>query len=86
MDLLEFQGKQLFTRVGMPVPEGRIAATPEEARAAAEELGGCVVVKAQVRIGGRGKAGGIQVADGPEGAEGAKTPIVRAEDARTIKE
>ena len=57
MDLLEFQGKQLFARVGVPVPEGRVAATPAEARKAAEELGGKVAVKAQVRIGGRGKRG-----------------------------
>ena len=69
MDLYEYQGKQLFARYGIPVSEGRIATTPEEARAAAEELGGHVVVKAQVLTGGRGKAGGIQLADSPEDAE-----------------
>src|ERR1044071_4555412 len=69
MDLYEYQGKQLFARFGIPVSDGRLAATREEARAAAEELGGQVVVKAQVLVGGRGKAGGIQLADGPEEAE-----------------
>jgi succinyl-CoA synthetase beta subunit len=69
MDLYEHQGKELFKRFGIPVSEGRLAITPEEARAAAEELGGPVVVKAQVLTGGRGKAGGIKLADGPEDAE-----------------
>ena len=69
MDLYEYQGKQLFARFGIPVSEGRPAATPEEARAAAEELGGQVVVKAQVLTGGRGKAGGIKLADDPADAE-----------------
>ncbi|HXV57080.1 MAG TPA: ADP-forming succinate--CoA ligase subunit beta [Gaiellaceae bacterium] len=69
MDLYEYQGKQLFARAGIPVSEGRLATTPEEARRAAEELGGQVVVKAQVLAGGRGKAGGIKLADGPEEAE-----------------
>ncbi|HEY7003379.1 MAG TPA: ADP-forming succinate--CoA ligase subunit beta [Gaiellaceae bacterium] len=69
MDLYEYQGKQLFARFGIPVSEGKIATTAEEARAAAEELGGQVVVKAQVLTGGRGKAGGIQLAATPEEAE-----------------
>ena len=69
MDLLEYQGKQLFARHGVPVPEGRHASSPEEARAAAEELGLPVVVKAQVQIGGRGKAGGIKLAQSIEEAE-----------------
>jgi succinyl-CoA synthetase beta subunit len=69
MDLYEYQGKELFRRFGIPVSEGRVASTPEEARAAAEELGGQVVVKAQVLTGGRGKAGGIKLADGPDEAE-----------------
>jgi succinyl-CoA synthetase beta subunit len=69
MDLYEYQGKQLFAKYGIPVSEGRVAKTPEEARAAAEEIGGQVVVKAQVLTGGRGKAGGIQLADGPAEAE-----------------
>jgi succinyl-CoA synthetase beta subunit len=68
LDLYEYQGKQLFARHGIPVSEGRLATTPEEARAAARELGGQVVVKAQVLTGGRGKAGGIKLADGPEEA------------------
>ncbi len=69
MDLYEYQGKELFKRFGIPVSEGRLAVTPEEARDAAKELGGQVVVKAQVLTGGRGKAGGIKLADGPEEAE-----------------
>ena len=69
MDLYEYQGKELFRRFGIPVSEGRLAMTPAEARAAAEELGGQVVVKAQVLTGGRGKAGGIRLADDPNDAE-----------------
>ena len=69
MDLYEYQGKELFRRFGIPVSEGRLATTPAEARAAAEELGGQVVVKAQVLTGGRGKAGGIKLAEEPDDAE-----------------
>jgi succinyl-CoA synthetase beta subunit len=69
VDLYEYQGKELFRRFGIPTSEGGLATTPAEARAAAEELGGQVVVKAQVLTGGRGKAGGIKLADGPEDAE-----------------
>jgi succinyl-CoA synthetase beta subunit len=69
MDLYEYQGKELFRRHGIPVSEGRLATTPEEARAAAEELGGPVVVKAQVLTGGRGKAGGVKLATDPADAE-----------------
>jgi succinyl-CoA synthetase beta subunit len=69
MDLYEHQGKELFKRFGIPVSEGRLATTPEEARAAAEELGGQVVVKAQVLTGGRGKAGGVKLADDAGDAE-----------------
>ncbi len=76
MDLFEYQGKSLFARMGVPVPEGRVARTPEEARAAAEEIGGKVVVKAQVQVGGRGKAGGIKFADGPEEAFAHATDIL----------
>jgi succinyl-CoA synthetase beta subunit len=68
MDLLEYQGKELFARQGVPVPDGRHAATVEDAVAAAEELGYPCVVKAQVQIGGRGKAGGIKVAQNVEEA------------------
>jgi succinyl-CoA synthetase beta subunit len=67
LDLHEHQGKDLFRRYGIPVSDGRLATSPAEARAAAEELGYPVVVKAQVLIGGRGKAGGIKLAsDGDE--------------------
>src|SRR5918994_801004 len=69
MDLYEYQGKELFRRFGIPVSEGRLATTPREARDAADELGGEVVVKAQVLTGGRGKAGGIKLADDPADAE-----------------
>ncbi len=69
MDLYEYQGKQLFARFGIPVSVGRLATSPEEARAAAEEIGGPVVVKAQVLTGGRGKAGGVKLADDPADAE-----------------
>ena len=62
MDLFEYQGKSLFARIGVPVPQSAVARTPAEARLAAEELGGRVVVKAQVQVGGRGKAGGIKLA------------------------
>ena len=69
MDLYEYQGKELFRRHGIPVSEGQLATTPDEARAAAERLGGHVVVKAQVLTGGRGKAGGVKLAESPEDAE-----------------
>jgi succinyl-CoA synthetase beta subunit len=62
MDLFEYQAKELFARHGVAVPRGRVAWSPEEAETAAAELGGTVVVKAQVQTGGRGKAGGIQLA------------------------
>jgi succinyl-CoA synthetase beta subunit len=62
MDLLEYQGKQLFARHGVPVPEGRPATDVDAAVAAADEVGYPCVIKAQVQIGGRGKAGGIKVA------------------------
>jgi succinyl-CoA synthetase beta subunit len=69
VDLYEYQGKELFRRVGIPVSEGRLATTPGEARQAAEVLGGPVVVKAQVLTGGRGKAGGIKLAANAHEAE-----------------
>jgi succinyl-CoA synthetase beta subunit len=68
MDLLEYQGKQLFARHAIPVPDGRQARTVEEAVAAAKEIGFPCVIKAQVKIGGRGKAGGIKVAANEEEA------------------
>jgi succinyl-CoA synthetase beta subunit len=69
LDLLEYQGKQLFARHGVAVPEGRAAKTVEEAVAAAEEIGYPCAVKAQVQIGGRGKAGGIKIASDREEAQ-----------------
>ena len=69
MDLYEYQGKELFRRYGIPVSEGRLATAPAEARAAAEALGGPVVVKAQVLTGGRGKAGGVKLAADPKETE-----------------
>ena len=68
MKLHEYQAKELFRRFGCPVEEGKIATTPEEAEAIAKELGTEVVVKAQVLVGGRGKAGGIKIAKTPEEA------------------
>jgi succinyl-CoA synthetase beta subunit len=76
VDLYEYQGKQLFARFGIPVSEGRLATTPVEARAAAEELGGPVVVKAQVLTGGRGKAGGVKLANDPGDAEAKANDIL----------
>ncbi|MCK9896378.1 ADP-forming succinate--CoA ligase subunit beta [Frankia sp. AgB32] len=76
MDLFEYQAKKLFAEHGVPVPTGKTATTPEEARAIATELGGKVVVKAQVKAGGRGKAGGVKVADGPDDAFAKATAIL----------
>ena len=76
MDLLEHQGKQLFERAGIELIDRHVATTPEEARAAAERLGGAGVVKAQVQIGGRGKGGGIVLARSPEEAEEAARRIL----------
>ena len=69
MKLHEYQSKRLFAAHGVPIPNGDVAKTPEEARRIAEELGGTVVVKSQVLVGGRGKAGGIRLAQSPEQAE-----------------
>ena len=66
MDLFEYQAKDLFESHGVPVSRGSVATTPEQARAIAEQLGGTVVVKAQVKVGGRGKAGGVKVATTPD--------------------
>ncbi|MDX6204879.1 MAG: succinyl-CoA synthetase beta subunit [Frankiales bacterium] len=68
MDLFEHQAKELFGSYGVPVPAGRVATTEQQAREAAEAIGGRVVVKAQVKAGGRGKAGGVKVADGADEA------------------
>ena len=72
MDLFEHQAKELFAQYGVPVPSGKVAYTPEEAREIAAEFAAAgqpkVVIKAQVKTGGRGKAGGVKLADGPEAA------------------
>ncbi|MFW0120690.1 ADP-forming succinate--CoA ligase subunit beta [Rothia sp. CCM 9419] len=68
MDLFEYQARDMFEKHGVPVLEGIVATTPEEAKAAAEKIGGVTVVKAQVKVGGRGKAGGVKVAKTPEEA------------------
>src|SRR6266545_4206674 len=70
VDLYEYQGRELFARHGLPVLDGGVATMPEEARAIAERLGGRVVVKAQVKVGGRGKAGGVKLADTAAEAQG----------------
>jgi len=69
MKLHEYQSKQLFAKHGIPIPKGRVANTSSEARTIAEELGGRVVVKSQVLVGGRGKAGGVKLARDPAEAE-----------------
>src|SRR5436309_7207962 len=69
VDLYEYQGRELFARHGLPVLGGGVATTPAEARAIAERLGGRVVVKAQVKVGGRGKAGGVKLAGDADEAE-----------------
>ena len=66
---MEYQGKQVFAKYGIPVSDGRACTTPEQAEQAAKEIGGQVVVKAQVQVGGRGKAGGIKLADSPAEAK-----------------
>jgi len=67
--LHEYQSKRIFAQYGIPIPEGEVATTPQEARAIAKRLGGPVAVKSQVLVGGRGKAGGIKLARSPEEAE-----------------
>jgi succinyl-CoA synthetase beta subunit len=69
VDLFEYQAKELFAAHGVPVTRQIVAATPEDARAAAEQLGGPVMVKAQVKTGGRGKAGGVKFCPTPDVAE-----------------
>ncbi|WP_037605617.1 ADP-forming succinate--CoA ligase subunit beta [Streptacidiphilus rugosus] len=68
MDLFEYQARDLFAKHGVPVLDGEVIETPEAARAAAERLGGRAVVKAQVKVGGRGKAGGVKLASDPADA------------------
>ncbi len=76
---MEFQAKELFAKHGVAGALGKTVETPEDARAAAEEIGGVVVVKAQVKAGGRGKAGGVKVAKSPEEAEEAARAILALE-------
>jgi len=76
MKIHEYQAKEILARYGIPVQPGKVAHTPEEAEAIARELGGPVVIKAQVYVGGRGKAGGIQFGDTPEGAKEAARRVL----------
>jgi succinyl-CoA synthetase beta subunit len=69
VNLHEYQAKRLFAERGVPIPDGRVASRPDQAREIARELGGRVVVKSQVLIGGRGKAGGIKLANDPDEAK-----------------
>ena len=79
MKLHEYQSKQIFARYGIPIPKGRVATTASEARQIADELGGRVVIKAQVLVGGRGKAGGVRVAKNADEAEQLATQILAME-------
>jgi succinyl-CoA synthetase beta subunit len=76
MKMHEYQAKALLARYGVPVQPGRVASTPEEAEAIARELGGPVVIKAQVYVGGRGKAGGIQFGNTPQEARKAAAKVL----------
>ncbi len=76
MNLHEYQAKRVFARYGVPIPKGDVATTPDQARDIAEELGGRVIVKSQVLTGGRGKAGGIRLANNPEKAEELAAKII----------
>jgi succinyl-CoA synthetase beta subunit len=79
MKLHEYQSKQIFSRYGIPIPKGKIATTADEARSIAIELGGRVVIKSQVLVGGRGKAGGIRLAKDPHDAEDIAAQILAME-------
>jgi succinyl-CoA synthetase beta subunit len=76
MKLHEYQAKQVFAGFGIPIPRGRVASTASEAKSIAQELGGRVVVKSQVLVGGRGKAGGIRLASSPSETEEVATQIL----------
>lgn len=76
MKLHEYQSKFRFAEFGIPIPQGKVASTPEEVYRIAQELGGTVVVKAQVHVGGRGKAGGVKVVKSPEEAKAAAAEIL----------
>jgi succinyl-CoA synthetase beta subunit len=79
MKLHEYQSKQIFSRYNIPIPKGRVATTADEARSIANELGGRVVIKSQVLVGGRGKAGGIRLAKDPHEAEDIAAQILAME-------
>ena len=79
MKVHEYQAKQILQRAGIPIPDGRLATTPDEAESAAKAIGASVAVKAQVHAGGRGKAGGIKVAKSPSDAKAAATAILGME-------
>ncbi len=76
MNLHEYQAKRVFARYGVPIPKGDVATTPDQARDIAQELGGRVIVKSQVLTGGRGKAGGIRLANNPDHAEELAAKII----------
>lgn len=79
MKLHEYQSKAFFSKYGIPIPSGRVATNASEAKQIAEELGGRVVIKSQVLVGGRGKAGGIRLAKNPQEAEELATQILGME-------
>ncbi|HMZ07216.1 MAG TPA: ADP-forming succinate--CoA ligase subunit beta [Anaerolineales bacterium] len=79
MKLHEYQSKNIFSKYGIPIPKGRVATTAQEAKQIAEELGGRVVIKSQVLVGGRGKAGGVKLAKDPAEAEQLATQILGME-------
>src|SRR5512139_1312647 len=79
MKLHEYQSKAIFARYGIPIPKGRVAASSEEAKHIAKELGSRVVIKSQVLVGGRGKAGGIRRAKTPDEASELASQILTME-------
>jgi len=79
MKLHEYQSKNIFSKYGIPIPKGRVTTTAQEAKQIAEELGGLVVIKSQVLVGGRGKAGGVKLAKDPNEAEQLATQILGME-------
>jgi len=79
MKLHEYQSKQIFAKYGIPIPKGRVAATADEAKQIAKELGSRVVIKSQVLVGGRGKAGGIRLAKTPDEASELAAQILSME-------
>ena len=84
--LYEYQGKQLLKKMKVPVPQGEVAATPQEARKIAERVGKPVAIKSQVWAGGRGKAGGIKFAQTPDEAEKAAKEILGMEIKKLVVE